>query len=134
MNPLKRVIMKRQQLTYKETSSTAATNEKGQKKKRKIKTGVINDPLGQTHSLASSEHCFLLKYLLNIRTDGRTIGRYVRKQLSLPTVTLGRPRGSKMLIFSPRSPFNFFSSNCSLSNCTIHHKFQKKVSYICLES
>ena len=24
------------------------------------KTGVINDPLGQTHSHASSEHCFLL--------------------------------------------------------------------------
>ena len=22
------------------------------------KTGVINDPLGQTHSLASNEHCF----------------------------------------------------------------------------
>ena len=24
------------------------------------KTGVVNDPLGQTHSHASSEHCFLL--------------------------------------------------------------------------
>ena len=30
------------------------------KKKIENKTGVINDPLGQTHSLASSEHCFLL--------------------------------------------------------------------------
>ena len=28
------------------------------------KTGVINDPLGQTHSLASSEHCFRLKFVL----------------------------------------------------------------------
>ena len=28
------------------------------------KTGNINDPLGQTHSLASSEHCFRLKFVL----------------------------------------------------------------------
>ena len=28
------------------------------------KTGVINDPLGHTHSLASSEHCFHLKFVL----------------------------------------------------------------------
>ena len=27
-------------------------------------TGVINDPLGHTHSLASSEHCFRLKFVL----------------------------------------------------------------------
>ena len=33
-------------------------------KKEKNKTGVINDPLGQTHSLASSEHCFHLKFVL----------------------------------------------------------------------
>ena len=26
------------------------------------KTGVINDPLGQTHILASSEYCFCLKF------------------------------------------------------------------------
>ena len=26
--------------------------------RKQNKTGVINDPLGQTHSLASSEHCF----------------------------------------------------------------------------
>ena len=26
----------------------------------RYKTGIINDPLGQTYSLASSEHCFLL--------------------------------------------------------------------------
>ena len=37
------------------------------------KTGVINDPLGQTHSQASSEHCFLLFYFSRDgRTDGRT--------------------------------------------------------------
>ena len=28
------------------------------------KTGVINDPLGQAHSLANSEHCFHLKFVL----------------------------------------------------------------------
>ena len=32
------------------------------------KTGVINDPLGQTHSLASREHCFVLLDLWG-RTD-----------------------------------------------------------------
>ena len=29
-----------------------------QNSQKLYKTGVINDPLGQTHSLASSEHCF----------------------------------------------------------------------------
>ena len=28
------------------------------------KKGVINDPFGQTHSLASSEYCFRLKFVL----------------------------------------------------------------------
>ena len=28
------------------------------------KTGVINDPFGQTHSHASSEHCFRFKVVL----------------------------------------------------------------------
>ena len=42
------------------------------------KTGVINDPLGQAHSLASSEHWFCCYVFLNLksgderRTDGRT--------------------------------------------------------------
>ena len=42
----------------------------------KKKTGVINDPLGQTHILASSEHCFRLKFVLFLKvgTDGRTDG------------------------------------------------------------
>ena len=41
------------------------------------KTGVINDPLGQTNNLASSEHCFRLKFVLfwKVGTDGRTDGR-----------------------------------------------------------
>ena len=44
------------------------------------KTGVINYPLGQTHSLASSEHCFRLKFVLfHFEKWGRTDG-HVRKQ------------------------------------------------------
>ena len=60
------------------------------------KTGVINDPFGQTHSLASSEHCFRFKFLLfwKVGTDGRTNGRHVQKQWSLPDMTVGRPCGS----------------------------------------
>ena len=39
----------------------------------KYKTGVINDPLGQTHSLVSSDHCFLFFcFAKKVRTDGRT--------------------------------------------------------------
>ena len=47
---------------------------------RKNKTCVINDPLGQTDSLASSDHCFLLFIVLlywksgDGRTDERTNG------------------------------------------------------------
>ena len=33
------------------------------------------------------------------RTDGRTDGRHVQKQLSLPTVTVGRPRGSIFMCY-----------------------------------
>ena len=56
------------------------------------KTCVINDPLGQTHSLASSEHCFRWKFALfwKVGTDGRR----VQKQWSLRAVTVGWPRGS----------------------------------------
>ena len=55
---------------------------------RTDKIGVFNDPHGQTHSLASSEHYFQLKFALIWKegTDG---------QWSLPTVTVGRPSGSK---------------------------------------
>ena len=31
---------------------------------RPNKTGVVNDPLSQTHSFAGSEHCFHLKFVL----------------------------------------------------------------------
>ena len=70
------------------------------------KTGVINDPLGQPtvpdcrlirHSHASSEHCFLLFCFSRFEKRGRTFGRteiHVRKQLSLPAVTLAWPSGS----------------------------------------
>ena len=55
----------------------------------KDKTGVINDPLGQTHSHASSEHCFLLFWFSRfVRTDVRTT---CAKTMS---VTLGWPSGS----------------------------------------
>ena len=47
------------------------------------KTGVINDPLGQTHSLASGDLCFLLFCFARSekwgRTDGRMDGQHVRK-------------------------------------------------------
>ena len=46
------------------------------------KTGVFNDPLGHTHSLASSEHCFHMKFVFVLlewekweQTDGQTDGR-----------------------------------------------------------
>ena len=55
------------------------------------KTGVINDPLGQTHSLASSEHCFLLFCFARFEKWGRTDGQHVRKQWSLKAVTFGWP-------------------------------------------
>ena len=44
------------------------------------KAGVINDPLGQTRGLASSEHCFHFVLFLIVGTDGRTNGKHVRKQ------------------------------------------------------
>ena len=74
---------------------------------RNYKTGVINDPLGQTKSLDCSEHCFRFKFVLfwkvgtDIRTDGRTNGQQVQKQWSLPAVTVGRPRGS-IYFFRPK--------------------------------
>ena len=35
------------------------------------KTGVINDPLGQTHNIASNGHCFLLFYFTRFEKWGR---------------------------------------------------------------
>ena len=39
------------------------------------KTGVINDPLGQTHIFASSERCFHLTFVLK-NGDGWTDGQH----------------------------------------------------------
>ena len=66
-----------------------------------FKTGVINDLLDQTHSHASSEHCFLLFCFSRFEKWGRTYGQtdnmIVRKQLSLPALTLAWLSGSKTL-------------------------------------
>ena len=53
------------------------------------KTGVINDPLGQTHSLASSEHCYRLKFVLfwQLGTYWRT---YERTTCAKTMITTGR--------------------------------------------
>ena len=53
----------------------------------KKEAGVINDPLGQTHSFANSEHCFRLKFVLfwKVGTDGL----HVQKQWSLPAREFG---------------------------------------------
>ena len=59
------------------------------------KPSVINDPLGQTHSLASREHCFLLFCFSRFEKWGRTYGWHARKQWSLQAMTLGWPSGSK---------------------------------------
>ena len=42
------------------------------------------------------------------RTNGSTDGQHVRKQLSLPAVTLGRPRGSTQKYQGSRSPKSIF--------------------------
>ena len=60
------------------------------------KTDVINDPLGQTHILASSEHWFRLKFVLFLKvgTYGRTNERHVPKTMITTGMTVGRPCGS----------------------------------------
>ena len=60
-------------------------NEKNVNESKLDKTGVINDPLGQTHSHASSEHCFLLFCFLDLKSgDRQTDGQHVRKTM-IPT-------------------------------------------------
>ena len=51
---------------------------------RTDKTGVINDPLGQTHSHASSEHCVLLFCFSRFEKWGRTDGQTCAKTM-IPT-------------------------------------------------
>ena len=48
---------------------------------------VINDPLGQTHSLASSEHCFRFKFVLfwKVGMDRRTDERTTCAKTMIPT-------------------------------------------------
>ena len=62
----------------------------------------INDPLGQSHSPASSDHYSRLKMVLFCEIlkcrDGRTDGQTTRAKIVITTV--GRPRGSKGLRFA----------------------------------
>ena len=57
-------------------------------------TGFINDPLGQTHSLASSEHCFLLFCFARFEKWGWMYGRTTCAKTIIPTVTVGWQSGS----------------------------------------
>ena len=70
-----------------ESGKLGQTNNPGGHKKDK--TDVINDPLGQTHSLASSEHCFLLFCFARFEkwTDERTT-------CAKTMITTGRDCGS----------------------------------------
>ena len=74
--------------------TTKQTRRSDRMNTTKNKTSVINDPLGQTHSLPVANNLFASN-LFYIKKWGRTNG-HVRKQLSLPAVTVGRPRGSKV--------------------------------------
>ena len=63
-------------MNFSSTSLSISLLETPKKRITLNKTGVINDPLSQTHSHASSEHCFLLFCFSGFekwaRTDGRT--------------------------------------------------------------
>ena len=54
------------------------------------KTGVINDLLGQTHSLASSEHCFLLFCFSRFEKWGRTDNMCENNDPYRPWLWVGR--------------------------------------------
>ena len=94
------------------------------------KTDVINDPLGQTHSHASSEHCFLLFCFSRFEKWGRTYGRTTRTKTVIPT---GRDFGlaewinyeqiiaKATLTYSPR---NWMDSNF-LTFCSFVFRFKK---------
>ena len=72
---------------YKDTRTKSTNNTH--------KTGVINDPLGKTHSLASRNIVFA--WNLCYEKWDWTYGRHVPKQWSLPAVTVGWLRGSTSL-------------------------------------
>ena len=68
-------------------------NSQGQQANSKYntnKTGVINAPLGQTHSLASSDHCFLLFCFANFEKWGRTDNMCKNKDPYRPWLWVGR--------------------------------------------
>ena len=69
------------------------------------KTGVINDPLGQTHNLASSEHYFRLKFVLFCEKWERS---YERTTCAKTIINTGRDCGSAEWI-------NIFQVVCSTS-------------------
>ena len=52
--------------------------------------GVINDPLGQTHSLASSENCFLLFCFVRCEKWGRTDNMCENNDPYRPWLWIGR--------------------------------------------
>ena len=65
------IEMERRYPEYSETSSLQSEEDMNQEKHlagnsklQHDKTGVINDSLGQSHSLASSENCFRMKFVL----------------------------------------------------------------------
>ena len=78
---------------------------------------VTNDPLGQTHSHASSEHCFLLFCFSRFKKWGRTYGQHMRKLWSLPAVTLGWPSGSKIASKTMRNARKDVRKKITKSDC-----------------
>ena len=91
----------------------------------KNKIGVINDPLGQAHSHASSKQCFLLFCFSRFekwgRTDVRTYGRTTWAKTMNPT---GRDFGLIEWINKKwkEGKFSVFLSSCANSNNLILYK------------
>ena len=70
------------------------------------KTGVIHDPLGQTHGHASSEHCFLLFCFSGFKKWGPT---YVRTDnMCENNYPLGWPSGSTIAVLRHFSDMNVY--------------------------
>ena len=74
-------------------SSLININPSGLSNRNKsYKTGVNSDPLGQTRSPVVN--IVFAWNLFGFENWGRTDGRHVQKQWSLPAVNVSRPRGS----------------------------------------
>ena len=87
-------------------------------KNNNYKTGVINDPLSQTHSLASSEHCFHFVMFCQILKsgDGRTYGQtYGRMTCAKNNIPIGRDCGSAEWIHK----LWLCANKTDLSTCTL---------------